>query len=121
MLFKILKKADIILIIALIVCGLAATYYLSTGKVSGNKVVVTIDGKTFGTYSLLKDRTVDLGTGNIISIKDGYVYMKSTTCRNHDCIKQGKINDPSQSIICLPHKVVVEIKGNGEKYDTISK
>ncbi|MEA4922501.1 MAG: NusG domain II-containing protein [Eubacteriaceae bacterium] len=118
---KIIKKADIILIICLIVCGLAATIVLSSGKTGTGTAVITIDGKTFGTYSLLKDRTINTHTGNIIAIKDGYVYMKSATCHGQDCVHQGKIDGASQSIICLPHKLVVEIKGEDNDYDTISK
>lgn len=121
--FNIIKKADIFLIVILILCGLGATWILSAGHHQAEKVVITIRGKTFGTYPLSEDRIIDTHTGNIISIKDGAVYMKSATCRNQDCVRQGKIHESSQSIICLPHKLVVEIKGgNGHHaFDTISK
>jgi len=118
--FKIVKKADIILIICLIIAGIVTTYVLSTGDGGTGKAVITIDGKVFGTYSLLEDRTINTGTGNIIAIKDGYVYMKSSTCHSKECVHQGKINQASQSIVCLPHKLIIEIKGDDNDYDTIS-
>lgn len=118
--FKVITKADIMLTICLIILGLFTTFALSSGKSDSGTAVITVDGNAFGTYSLLEDRTIDTHTGNIISIKDGYVYMKSATCHNHDCMKQGKINKSNQSIICLPHKIIIEIKGSDNDYDAIS-
>ncbi|MGI6737490.1 MAG: NusG domain II-containing protein [Anaerovoracaceae bacterium] len=118
---KVIRLADLILIAALVVCGLAAAFLLSQGKSIGGRVVVKVDGETFGTYDLLTDRTIDTGTGNIIAVEDGAVYMKSATCRGQDCVHQGKIRDTSQSIICLPHRVVVEIEGKEGEYDTIAR
>ena len=46
--------------------------------------------------------------------------MTFANCHNQDCVKQGKINDMSKSIICLPHKVVVEIQSDDRKYDAVS-
>lgn len=41
--------------------------------------------------------------------------MISATCPDHLCIKQGAINKKGQSIICLPHKLIVEVVSGGEK------
>lgn len=119
--FKIIKKADIVLIILLLVAGLASSFFLATGSARGTKAIVTVDGKVYGTYSLAENRTVDLKVGNILSINDGYVYMKKATCTGHDCVNQGKISKTGERIVCLPHKVIVEIKGGKSEYDSVSK
>ncbi len=120
--FKILRKADIILIVLLIVCGLAGSAFLvMTQADMGSAAKVTVDGKEYGTYPLSEDRTVDLGTGNIVSVKDGSVYMESATCTGQDCVHEGKISKPGRTIVCLPHKVLIEIEGGGDGFDTISK
>ena len=119
---RIIKKADIILIIIFIIFGLAGSYYISrTSASQGKSAVITIDGKQFGTYDLSKDRTIDLKTGNVLSVKDGCIRMVKADCHRQDCIRQGKISRPSQTIVCLPHKVIVEIKGGEDEYDTISQ
>ncbi|WP_440248169.1 NusG domain II-containing protein [Catenibacterium faecis] len=41
--------------------------------------------------------------------------MISATCPDHLCIKQGTINKKGQSIICLPHKLIVEVVSGDEK------
>lgn len=41
--------------------------------------------------------------------------MISATCPDHLCIKQGAINKKGQSIICLPHKLIVEVVSGDEK------
>lgn len=118
---RFIRKADIILIILVIAAGIAATVMLPGAEASGGSVYVTIDGSEYGTYPLSEDRDIDLGTGNVIRIKDGKVRMISATCHGHDCMKQGSISRAPESIICLPHKVVVEIKGKEKGYDTVAK
>ena len=119
---KVIKVADIVLIVFLIVAGLCASFYLSKISAdSGKAAVVSVDGKEYGTYSLAEDRTIDLDTGNVLKVEKGQICMDRATCRGHDCIHQGKISRPSQTIVCLPHKVIVEIKGGKGDFDSISK
>ncbi|MBR6444038.1 MAG: NusG domain II-containing protein [Firmicutes bacterium] len=118
---KYIRKADIILIIILIIAGIAATVILSGAETSGDHVVVTVNGSRYGSYPLSEDKTIKLDTGNTVRIEGGKVYMKSSTCSGKDCIKRGKISHAPDSIICLPHKVVVEIKGKNNDYDTIAE
>ena len=47
--FKIIKKADIVLIILLLIAGLASSFFLATGSARGTKAVVTVDGKVYAT------------------------------------------------------------------------
>ena len=116
-----IKKADILLIVFLIAAGIAATIAFSGAESSGDRVVVTVNGSEYGSYDLHKDQVIKLKTGNTISIEKGKVFMKSSTCRGQDCVKTGKISRAPGSIVCLPHKVVVEIKGKSNDYDTIAK
>ena len=43
--------------------------------------------------------------------------MSSATCPDGDCVKQGRICDEGETIVCLPNKVVVEILGSEEVED----
>lgn len=49
---------------------------------------------------------------NIIRIMNGGVSVEDADCPDKICLKQGFINKSGQSIICLPHKLVIEIIGN---------
>ena len=47
---------------------------------------------------------------NRVRIEDGKAYMEEADCPDGYCEEQGKINNRSQTIVCLPHKLVVEIE-----------
>lgn len=120
---KVIKKADIVLFIILIVLGLGLSWLSIAGNVTGQKAVVTVSGKEYGTYSLSRSQTVTIKQHrhtNKFIIKDGYVQMTYSSCKNQICVKEGKINQTNQSIVCLPNKVVLTIQGGDEKYDAIS-
>ena len=55
-----IKKADVILALALIVIGLAMSWFFSFGQAAGSELVITRGGKVFGTYSLAEDRTIEV-------------------------------------------------------------
>ena len=50
-----IKKADVILALALIVIGLVMSWFFSFGQAAGSELVITRAGKVFGTYSLAED------------------------------------------------------------------
>lgn len=103
---------DILLIAALAaVGGLIFLFALLHGN-GGTYTEVRVDGKVYGTYPLSEDRTVEIngvGGRNFLVIENGQVYMKDADCPDKLCVHQGKIGLNGQSIICLPHKTVVEI------------
>ena len=70
------------------------------------------------------------GSGyNKIRVEDGKAYMEEANCPDGYCEEQGKISRHTQTIVCLPHKLVVEVleSDNGKKEnedeipDTIAK
>ncbi|MBQ8627824.1 MAG: NusG domain II-containing protein [Agathobacter sp.] len=87
------------------------------GAVTGSYITVTVDGKEYGTYSLLEEQTITIGEGehvNIITVKDGKAHMTSASCPDQLCVNQNAIGYDKQSIICLPNKVVVTVTSDNE-------
>ena len=107
--------AALLLIVAL--AGLAI-YFL---RGEGNAVTVTVDGRHFGTYSLSMDRTVEIRTGkdgeelNLLVIKEGKAYVETATCPDGICAAHKPISRDGESIVCLPHKVVITVTTGGEE------
>ena len=69
-------------------------------------------------------RAADGSAGyNIVQINDGQVSMIEADCHNQVCVNHKPITKSNESIICLPHKVVVEISGKeaDDGYDTIAQ
>ncbi len=119
-----IKKADIILAIILLLLGGITTYMIAFGNNQGDTVLITVDGNEYGRYALYKDRHITVKQNdhiNEINIKDGKVSMDFSDCSNQICVHAGAISKISQTIVCLPNRVMVEIIGEGEpEYDAIS-
>ena len=112
-----IKKADIILFILIVVFGGLISWWSLAGSIAGEKVLITADGRDYGVYSLAEDQTIDVtidGHTNHITIKDGTVSMTYSTCKNQVCVNTGAISQTKDAIVCLPNKVVVEIVGSGK-------
>ena len=79
-------------------------------------VSITVDGVLYGTYSLDKDRTVEINDTNRLEIRGGYAQMVWADCPDQVCVNHRSINRDGESITCLPNQVVVSIE-NGEASD----
>lgn len=109
-----MKKRDIILGVVIIAIGLIMMLLMRLYHSSpGNEIMIKVNGKKYGTYSLEKNQEIDIDTEfghNVVCIEDGKAYMKEADCPDGYCKRQGSISRENQTIVCLPHKLVVEIK-----------
>lgn len=99
--------------------------YGAFGK-KGGSVLVTVDGSTYGTYSLSENQRVEIVidgvTTNVLEIRDGKADMVEADCPDKLCVHQRAISKNNETIICLPNKVVVQVTGGGEsEFDSIAK
>ena len=106
-------KNDVIFISFLAVfCIAVCVWVYKGGSVEGSNIIITVDGKEYGTYSLLKEQTITIGEGetkNVIEIRGGKAYMKEASCPDQLCVDQNEISFDKESIICLPNKVVITV------------
>ena len=76
-------------------------------------ITVTVKGETYGEYSLGRNEKVEikteLGTNTLI-IENGEAYFTDSDCPDKTCQKSGKINTEGETIVCLPHKVIAEVR-----------
>lgn len=117
------RKNDIVLIAVIIAVAGLIWLGIRVTRAEGAYAVVTVDGELYGSYPLGEDAEVRIGDGehyNILVIKDGEARISEASCPDKLCINQGAKQYDTESIICLPNRVVVEIKG-GEKseHDTV--
>ena len=109
----IINKKDIILAAGIILVALLILACMQFGNQNtGNNIRITIDGKEYGVYSLNEDRVIDIDGEfghNQVVIQDGEAYMKEADCPDHYCMEYKAISRKNETIICLPHKIVVEV------------
>ena len=109
----VIKKKDFLLGGGTLVVALVLFLVMRvTGSEAGSRIQVTVDGEVYGTYSLTEDQVIEVEEGdfyNRICIEDGKAYMDEANCPDGYCERQGKISSGAQTIVCLPHKLVVEV------------
>ena len=108
------KKLDIIVIVSLLLVSMIAVLVLVFTRKTGESVVVEIDGEYVATYSLATDGTYPLNNGtNVLIIEGGKAYMSEADCPDKTCVKRGGVSYSGESIVCLPNRITVTVKGNG--------
>lgn len=112
------RKLNIVLVvlIAVVAAGAFAVTRVFAGGASaesGAEVVIrdADGGERRMALSEDAETTVTSSAGtNIVQVKDGKVCVREADCPNQDCVEQGWISDSSQQIVCLPHKLTVNIE-----------
>ncbi len=111
---KDMKKADKILILGLLMVALAFAVFFFLRAEEGGYARITEDGVLKAELSLSEDVLYRVETAlgfNIVQIQDGYVTVHEADCRDQICVEHKKIHLTGESIVCLPHKLVIEIVG----------
>lgn len=106
-------KKDIIVVSILLIVALGCyLYFNATNNKSVGYVQVYREDSLIKSYRINQDGKYEIKTENDfneIIIENGSVFMKDANCPDKLCIKQGTISKNGESIICLPHKLVVKI------------
>lgn len=119
-----MNRRDFGLMIAFcLIAGVVWLFFLGSGQ--RQQVVISVDGKQYATCSLKDEQRIEVESEygkNMVVIENGSVYVEDADCPDKYCVKQGKLPNGRASIICLPHKMVIEIKGEkkDKKVDAIS-
>jgi hypothetical protein len=118
------KKMDILLIVVLLVVTIAAFLIIQFAvKKDGAVAIIKVDGVKQYELPLDQDTTVEVDGyqhgKNIVVIKNKGVTMTEADCPDKICVNTGTIHKTGETIVCLPHRVVVEIKGTKESLDSV--
>lgn len=113
-----MKKNDMILIaILLVLAGILYLFFFGGAEAGGN-IRISVDGKIEKELPLDENTTyrVEGVQGyNIVEIKDGYAHMQDGDCPDKLCVEHKRIHLTGETIVCLPHKLVVEIIGGEDR------
>ena len=105
-------RLDIIIITAILIFSLFLVLAVYFTRQDGSVAVVEIDGTVSGEYSLSDDGVFPLNGGsNVLVIENGVAYLNYSSCPDHICERTGKIRYVGQTIVCLPNRVTVTVRG----------
>ena len=112
-----LATAILVLVILALSAGmwLYRAHRLQAGSALSSQdllVVIEAEGEQLYAVPLSDDNELPVLTGrgeNIVQIKDGIARVESADCKNQICVHSQPISHPGETIVCLPHRVVVSI------------
>jgi hypothetical protein len=114
----------IILLILLSVIGFIAIQLFDSSQESQRIIEVWFDGELLSTHNLQEQYREILfernGMRNLIIIEDNGTFIKEANCPTQQCVHQGMVTKNNQSIVCLPHKLIVKVViQESDEVDTI--
>lgn len=102
---------DLLLIIFLLAAGLGF-FFLQRSRSGGDKVLVWSDNELLVSFNLKENNRFvvsnDLGTNTVV-IENGQAFVVDADCPDKICEQMEAISKPGETIVCLPHKLVVEV------------
>ena len=101
-----IRKKDIILLLLLLVLAGVGSLLLQL-RPAADQVVIRQDGKIIGSYLLTQDREIVIEAGRVAVIE--------ADCPDQICVRHRQINRDQETIVCLPHRLVVEVIRAKEK------
>ncbi len=118
-------RNDIFLILVLLLLSAAGFTILLFTRHAGKNVEVFVDGQMLYSYSLSDTVNEVINTKwgeNHLVIEEGKVFILEADCPDKLCVRQKEIDKNGESIVCLPHKLVVSVTGGEEReIDAITK
>jgi len=119
-------RKDLMLLFGIV---LAAFFCWLAGCLSGRRTPAVVrifqDGREIGIYPISEDVAMTIPYGevnyNVMLINGGQVSVRDADCPDKLCVKQKAISKNGESIICLPHKLVIQIESEEESgLDTLT-
>ncbi len=110
-------RNDILLVFAVLLLAAAGYLFVHFTGAAGDRVVVLIDGKETVSYPLSEDLETVIRTGentNTLVISEGKASVRDATCPDGICVDHRPISKEGETIVCLPHKVVIKVVSTGK-------
>ena len=119
-----MKKLDVVLIISLIIFSFIFIIKdkFFAPNTNDTYIAISVDGKDYKRLEF-KDETYTypLKTKygfNKIEVAKEYVRVLEADCPNKLDVLQGKIHSTNQSIVCIPNRMIIEIKSKTDRKDS---
>ena len=105
------------MIAGILVLAVAASVYIWTRPAKGKVAKIYVDGELMREVDLnkvtMQERfTVSTQRGeNVVLIEPERICVESADCPDQVCVHAGWLSDSAAPIVCLPHRLVIELGG----------
>lgn len=123
---KYLTGADLCLILGILALAafLAAFFFAASARHEMAEAVIEQDGQEILRLPLAEERTVRIPWEdgfNTVTVTQQGVFMSEADCPDQICVRQGTICNGGESIVCLPHRLVIRLEGtDGNALDAMT-
>lgn len=109
---KLLRLRDVFIIVSML--GLVFVFYALLPDGGGETAVVSRDGSVIAEIPLnvSGEYTFPQVPDMVFAAGNGAVSVTASGCGDKTCMRTGKISHRGEAIICVPNKIIVEIKGS---------
>ena len=116
---KLFGRRDLVLLaVFLLIGGAALLFQLARPSAAGGVAEVSVGGELVAALPLSEDGEMVVegygGGENTLVIRDGEADIVAATCPDGVCVRHRPVSREGESIICLPNRVVVTIRGGKE-------
>lgn len=126
-----IKPGDIIITLLLVLLSFLPVVIFSsqqadkTANASGFTAVIKVNNEEVERVALTGNTEhdiFDIHTSetdyNTIEVRGESIRIKGANCYDQVCVQFGFISKPGETIVCLPHRLVIEIEANNDNGDT---
>ena len=116
---KLIGRRDLVLLAVFLVIGLILlAWWQFRPAAAGGVAEVAVDGEVVAELPLAGGAEMVIegygGGENTLVIRDGEADITSASCPDGVCVRHRAVSRDGESIICLPNRVVVTIRGGEE-------
>ncbi|WP_319468416.1 NusG domain II-containing protein [uncultured Trichococcus sp.] len=119
---KMIRRGDLLIILFLMAASflpLGVFSYHQANAESADKIaVISVDGKVVKEFVLKNDGKTetyvfhdDHGHENVIVREGSQIRIASADCDDQLCVRMGAKDDIGETIMCLPNRVLIEVRG----------
>ena len=120
-----LKPWDLIIILLLIAASFIPAVIFGIQRATNSELpkyaTLKVDRKELKTFDLSPGKNYTYryededGDYNLIEVADGRIRIAEANCGDQICVRRGWAAKDKETIVCLPHKLVIEIFDNGQE------
>lgn len=116
---KRLKPGDFLIVVILLIISFTPFFMVHNSKKEGNQVIaiVKVNNRQVKKLSLDHDQKWQYqrdGKINILKVKNHKIRAIDANCKDQVCVKEGWKSKSGDTIVCLPHKFLVELKNENQ-------
>ena len=116
------RRNDVILISTVLLVAIFGLLLVFLFRKEGAYAVIEQNGKILGRYPLDQSAEIPIASGdhyNFVVIEGGKVHIADANCPDRLCVGMRAASYRGETLVCLPHGVIVTVYGGDDQVDIV--